>query len=412
MSTVSRDEETQKPFASSYFISNRAAQMGSESFKPLPNGEALYFRAPGQPLPKPYNNDPTAYTPDTNTPSTKPPDAFRDALLADLQANGASSGTAQLTIYIHGLGNSAADAVEQYGDFGNALFRGKSLEVPSNVPESRTYQGLVVAFDWPTSGDLLSNLSPATYRQTRQNAVGSTAAFRNLFVMVTDLRTALEKKGISLSVGVICHSEGNFMMMVGAQQVVASPPAGFRKIDQVILLAADINFGAFNVPTQDVNLNQGTGTGAAIAAMANQVSIYYSSYYWDDIGDKALLYSFEAFGDQHNTDFQHRIGRYGPDYRSGQQNNTVGVDCINVADTTHLTRLWYDGEIPLSTIIHTCYRVVPQILQDIAETLRNVPAGKVFDRAPGANSQNYLMTAITDEARRYEYIRVRAEVRS
>jgi esterase/lipase superfamily enzyme len=58
---------------------------------------------------------------------------------------------------------------------------------------------------------------------------------------VNGLVTLMQQSGSTLAVNVVCHSEGNFMMMKGAQALCDA------FLGQVIMLAADINDGAFQV---------------------------------------------------------------------------------------------------------------------------------------------------------------------
>src|SRR5215467_7759265 len=78
---------------------------------------------------------------------------------------------------------------------------------------------------------------PSTTSGTiRGNINGSVQAFGRILEMLDQLRLKL-----GVAVNVICHSEGNYMMMLGMH---AQPVVQQAILNQVLLVAADINNGA------------------------------------------------------------------------------------------------------------------------------------------------------------------------
>lgn len=152
-------------------------------------------------------------------------------------------------------------------------------------------------------------------------------------------------------------------------------------IQQVILLAADINNGAFLPDTVS-----GGGWGNQIADNSLSTSVYSSTH------DPLLKIAKDAFKSQHNPDFPDRLGLEGPTYSSGQMNEKmVAVDCSAVVEEWHLEHLRLEGYVPSLTNLHSSYRYIPQVLWDICQTLNQVSPDSVFDRTPASYPNAYTM---------------------
>src|SRR6267154_117766 len=200
------------PFQNSYIITNRQYPANTwVSIDPLPSGQMWFYMAnsPYDPESSDYNAVPQQ--PDQQpVPSTTPPQAFLTALTTDIQLQ---TGIPQLTILIHGLNELFDDVIGLLSQVGNGL--------PQYAPATSPYEGLVIAFDWPSYGEIESG---ADYASTpyafppqadsgtiRDNINGSASAFLNLLTMVQQLQINIP----NLQVNLVCHSEGNYMAMVG-----------------------------------------------------------------------------------------------------------------------------------------------------------------------------------------------------
>ena len=86
-----------------------------------------------------------------------------------------------------------------------------------------------------------------------------------------------------LKVSILCHSEGNYMMMLGMYQLTCV------KVDQIILFAADINNAALQYPPSGL-----TGQGSYIVPNANRVTTYYSAND-DTLADSIAAYQWLGY---------------------------------------------------------------------------------------------------------------------
>ena len=189
-------------FKNSYVMTNRTHPWNIVfDINPLPGGAMWFYMAPS-----PYDPEPVDYQAVAQSPSMTPPAPFLAALTADLHAQGSSP---QLTVLIHGISTLLSDTIGGLSQVGNGL------------QHYGSYGGLVVAFDWPSYDEIESGLDyasglysfppTATSGSIRGNVNGSTAAFGNLLAMIASLQASLP----GLQVNFICHSEGNYMLMLG-----------------------------------------------------------------------------------------------------------------------------------------------------------------------------------------------------
>jgi esterase/lipase superfamily enzyme len=269
---------TLTPFNNSYIITARGLPSSTYyvNIAPLPNDELWFYIAPGQ-----YNPDASNYSPVIPASQT-PPQPFLDALTADLKV-AIANGCPQLTVIIHGLGTLLTDVVTEMTTLGSGL------------QQYANYFGLVISFDWPSYGELDSMIyyasSPYSFPPTnrfgtvRDNINGTVGAFGNLMTMLRQIRNSLEAQ-----INVICHSEGNYMMMLAMAAEASGQEPCFS---QVLLAAADINNGALQLPGSLAD----TGQGLSIATLSNRVPIYYSK------NDDVLPYSQSLLKDYHNPSY-------------------------------------------------------------------------------------------------------------
>ena len=344
-------------FTNTYLITNRAypSEQYSYYIYPCPETELFFFMAPGQ-----YNSNSNAYTANPNSATAVMPSGFAAALKKDLQV-AAANGCAQLTVYIHGLGNYFSDACNELGTYGTNL-------------QNQGYNGLLIGFDWPSYGEYESWKSYAslpysfpptnTYGTIRDNINGSVKSFVNLLSMLASIC-----KTSKATLNFICHSEGNYMLMLGLHNLDFTPTAF---INQVLSLAADINTGALQV---DSYSPPWSGQLCPTDTFVTGTTVYWSSN--DDV-----LPTSEGWTDYHNPDFPNRLGLHGPasfNLQNGIDDliyNAYGLDCSQVVNRTVMNQ---DG-VPSSITVHSGYFYLTQVLQDMAQTLNGVPPANVANR--------------------------------
>jgi esterase/lipase superfamily enzyme len=353
-------------FSNSYVFTTRATPLATSKsqISPLPGGTYWSYLGGGS-----YQANPAQYQ--TTDAAQTIPSSVVTALLADLGI-AKQAGCAQLTILIHGLGVLFDEAITQLSMVG------------PNLQDYGNYNGLVVAFDWPSFGpddsmayygDMPWQFPPLTGQGTiRSNIAGSAQAFVNFFLQLSSLAQA---NGFALNV--ICHSEGNFMTMVGMNQFTqAGTP-----LQNVLMVAADINDAALQLPSGNL-----TGEGAPIAAATSQVvTVYYST------NDDVLPGSAIALKAHHNPSYPKRLGLTGPSSYTTLSASCAGVDCSQV--------VWDQNQPALSTYwpqgvkSHDAYFYIPQVLADWGQTLAGTPpqdVGNRVDVPPGAN--HFTMTYV------------------
>ena len=355
---------TSQGFANSYVLTTRsqpAATTKSQIF-PLPNGALWWYTAPHQ-----YDAEVSAYAPVGLQPSASPPPAFLAMLESDLQI-AITNGFPQLTVVIHGLANLFGDSIAELAALGGGL------------QQYAQYYGLVISFDWPSYDEiesfLPSNYAPLPYRfppsttsgTIRGNINGSVQAFGTLIAMLQSLQLKL-----GITVNIVCHSEGNYMMMLGMH---VQPDAQLPILSQVLLAAANINNGAL-LPAS--NSPPYTGQGAPIAALSNQVTVYYSSR------DDVLPWSKDFLKIFHNPSYQQRLGLEGPSSYAKLLPRAWGIDCSAVISEAVIKQI---PQVPPGTSAHSAYFHIPQVLEDWAQTLSGTAPANVVNRAPVAGKSN------------------------
>ncbi|HKS29431.1 MAG TPA: alpha/beta hydrolase [Pyrinomonadaceae bacterium] len=369
--------------SNSYMITNRKDVNGTSSSdtQPLPDGQLWFYLSTTGP------NDTNAadysLTKDAGgEPSVSPPADFLADLQADLNAT-VTNNTAQLVIFIHGLADSFAQGVYDTGTIGAGLAQAGS-------------GALVIGFSWPSYGLFDSVLD---YKGVRRNINNSLESFSSLLAMVQTLSAGLAS-GVSLNVGLICHSEGNYMLMQGMSYLSSNPLSPWQNINNVLMLAADINDAALQVPS-----GQYVGTGAAISQLSAQVTIYYSN------SDPELAFSAVTYKAYHNPDYPGRLGMEGPDSfdEGALETNAYGVDCSRVVSPAHILWLKVKKIIPWNVLEHSSYLYIPQILADLTQTMNGTAPGDVVNRKSldAPDGQSYEMEV--DDTSSVEF---QAEVRA
>ncbi|MFL6336901.1 MAG: alpha/beta hydrolase [Pyrinomonadaceae bacterium] len=353
--------------SNSYMITNRQDVTGTspDNTLPLPSGELWFYLSTDGP----HDTNVADYqlTADAKgQASVSPPADFLAALQADLDAT-ITNNSAQLVIFIHGLANSFASGINDTGTLGAGLAQAD-------------FGGLVIGFSWPSYGLFDSVVD---YEGVRQNINDSLENFASLLSLVQTLRAGLAG-GVALNVSLVCHSEGNYMLMQGLNYLSGHPLSTWQNINHVLMLAADINDAALQVPGE-----QNVGTGAAIAGLSDQVTIYYSNT------DPELALSTVTFIDYHNPDYPGRLGLEGPYSfeENALETNTYGVDCDWVVNPANLLWLKAKGLVPWEVLEHSSYIYIPQVLTDMTQTLNGTAPCDVVNRTSlGApDNQSYEM---------------------
>lgn len=339
-------------FAYSYMVTNRANPFSTTRATIVPaTGSALeYFTATG-----PYvaANVTTAYTKVTK-------EVFVERLKADL-AHATSGGATRLGLYVHGLGNTFSDALEETADYGCRL------------ATDGTYPGLVIGFSWPsyglidstlyygTEGPPIPPLTPQRSGSIRDNVLGSRESFAALLTLLQDDVIAGANPAVELSL--MTHSEGNYMLMAGMAAVTNAPD-----VSHCLMLAADISA---------VSLQSGE-QGENIAKICGDVTVYFSG------ADEELSSSNYEFFQYHRQDYPTRLGIVGPYEHFPAPNelpgNVIGLDC---------SRVTVYPAVDSIIDVHSSYRQVPVILTDQTQTMLGEAHTK-RSAWPGS-SQSYVL---------------------
>lgn len=353
---------------SSFMISNRTTSWGF--IVPLGGGELNWLLSTVQ------VNDPNPDNYQQQGPSSAtPPASYRQAIVSALTAQASP----QLTIFVHGLGNLLPDAIWGTSSLG------------ANLAKFAGYPGLVIGFDWPSYNErdsavwYASNGNPYsfppsnTWGTIRDNINGSTQAFQNLVSFVTGLRSDVT----GLTISIVCHSEGNYMALLGLLKNQT------QYFDHVLLLAADVNNAVLQAPDSSDPL---VGQANGIVQAGKDVTVYFT------LNDDVLPLSIYTYGyHYHNPEFGSRMGSTGPSYNAGQQSaNVYSVDCSGVINLQNFRYLQNQGVIPIQSdgsdlSMHTSYLFIPQILQDFAALFTGTAPNNIANRQAAANQGAYTM---------------------
>jgi esterase/lipase superfamily enzyme len=335
-------------FTNSYNITNRSDPFtlwvdDTSVVVPLPGSQLSFYWSQGTN----YDSDDDDYDPTDQT-------TFTNALATDLQQTADSSGSANLVIYVHGLGNTYSDAIAGAANLGLAL-------------QAAGYGGLVIGFSWPSYSEFVA-LFPSYYATSRppqntsgtirDNINGSVGSFQTMLKLLQSIQ--VNNKPIKISI--ISHSEGNLMVMWG----MANNPPITPTLNHSILLAADISAAML----------QGGQPGSMITENFNDVSVYFSGT------DPDLCYSDYEFFAFHDQTYPTRLGLIGPfAYPAAVSvpTNVTGLDCSQV--TVNLGS---------QTNVHSSYMSLPSVLSDMTSVLTGaVPVGRAL--YPGSSNPWYYL---------------------
>ena len=248
---------------------------------------------------------------------------FDAGAAADLSAPGRN-----LLVFIHGFDNSFENAITRAA-FNQQWF------LQSGIPAAST---TVIAFSWPSLGNLLSFPVPwEDYLHDQTMAGQSGAHLMNFFSALRPIVTAARASGSRIIL--LAHSMGNWALQAGVESWFAHGNHAAPLFDEAILAAADERFDGFGFP-----LN---GRLSGLHLLTKRTSIYFSR------NDSVLQLSMTV-----NLGAQ-RLGQAGPQHLSDPAVFPPAqyrmVDCVGFAD--------YDVNFASS---HQYYRRSPGVRMDIA----------------------------------------------
>lgn len=314
--------------ASNYIISNRGRDLfGNPDDSVAPNGTLTFTKAP-------FGRNNTSFS-----------DISRPECMADLKAalrNAAVDGITSLCVVIHGFDTTWATIQQQ----APLWFY--------NLVEIGGYDGVVLAFDWP-SGDWFGDYWGAKDRaaQTANESLPRLNSF------LLDVVTELASEGIFVATNLLCHSMGNFLLWNGASVF------GYDSISQTLLVAAELSSNTFGTDPVDEYT-----PGGDIVNASQKITVYFST------NDDVLPWAQDV--DPWHTE----LGLEGPDYSAVPYGNMTGVDCSALANASNAAAYGAPS-------IHTSYFYIPALIQEMAMTLM----GQSFNfRSPvSGEAQGYAL---------------------
>jgi esterase/lipase superfamily enzyme len=317
-----------------------------------------------------------------------------DALLADLKRTVPDGGDeACLTIFIHGLGQTFDQALARAARFGQNLYG------------LGGYRGLVIGFSWPSYDAVVSAAeghyatSRTRFRSSgsvRDNLYGSAASFVSLAKLIGLLRERLGPR-TRLRVTIVTHSEGNFLLLVGADAILKAleegrsqdppPPwvSRWRNFDDALMVAADVSAMVFQP------LDGQPARAQAITKIFDRVTAYYST------ADILLASSNFLYNEFHDPQYPTRLGQIGPyGYPSFTATpNVIGVDCTRV--TVH-RRDRHVHDIPdLLRVfdVHESYQSLPEVLLDQTRVMTGQSTDDLRIQYPHTSHPAYVLKRST-----------------
>jgi esterase/lipase superfamily enzyme len=239
-----------------YFATNRAANGPREDYKSY--GSSIV--SPTDPTAITYG---TAFVNDANltADTVGAITAIQDISMGQFSAQAVadlSDPGRNLLIFIHGFDNS----------FENALTRAAFNQqwfLKSGVPAANM---TVIAFSWPSLGELLSFPIPWEDYLTDQTSAGQSGAhIMSFFSRLEPILTKVRASG-RLSF-LLAHSMGNWALSAGVESWFMHGNGAARLFDQAFLAAADERYDSFSFPPP--------GRLSDLKQLANHISILFST---------------------------------------------------------------------------------------------------------------------------------------
>jgi esterase/lipase superfamily enzyme len=253
--------------------------------------------------------------------------------LAAVRSEITSSG--QVMIFIHGYANPWTGVVgpKSSKEDGDITLVEMVQHFKDQDFTSTPYDGPIILFDWPSEG--LYGHAKKVATETANKSFGS------LRGIIKDLR-----KVPDISINVVCHSMGNFLMQQGARFL------DLQSIDECLINAAAIADDSFSS-----DIGKTPTPAIAILHVCKRVTIYYSKH------DNALPVG-------HVFDKWEELGMVGPYRKQPLFPNLYGVDCSQVVKK--------DSQ-PMP---HTAYYYIQQVLEDFIAVLAGKSQKDLPNRKP------------------------------
>jgi esterase/lipase superfamily enzyme len=241
-----------------------------------------------------------------------------------------ANGGRNLLVFLHGFANSFENAITR------AAFNREWLAA-SGVAAADT---AVIAFSWPSSGQVLAPPFPASsYRRDQTSAGQSGLHIMTFFANLLPILAAARARGRRSFL--LAHSMGNWALQAAVESWFAHGNGDALMFDEALLAAADEVHNSFDFAP--------FGRLSALDRLARRISVYYSH------ADMVLNLS-------HLLNGSRRLGQDGPDDRSNVTRFPPAtyrmVDCTDFRD--------YDIDFQAS---HQYYRRSPGVRVDIANTM-------------------------------------------
>jgi len=193
--------------------------------------------------------------------------------------NDLADGGRNILVFIHGFANSFEDAITR------AAFN-REWFADCGVPDADT---AVVAFSWPSRGQVITPPFPTLAYRSDQKAAGNSGM--HLMRFFANLLPILEKaRSNGRRTFLLAHSMGNLALQGAVDAWFANGNGDALLFDEAILAAPDIVDSAFMAPAALTSLSR----------LARRISILYSN------GDKVLDILSE------NLNGTKRLGQDGP----------------------------------------------------------------------------------------------------
>lgn len=217
---------------------------------------------------------------------------------------------------------------------------------------------LPILYTWPSSGKAIG------YLEDRDDARASYPSVSNMVNILYDVTNNLDR--CISNVCVIAHSMGNYVFREALTALAGSArsPAG-TFIDQFLMIGADLGNTSL----------EPHGKGFGITRFSNRVSVYFSP------ADSTLRKSNRKNG-------RPRLGRTLSGKYCETPDNVLFCDCKEWANDEKLSELF---KHPPS--VHSCYRSVPQILQDMFLTLYGIDRAMITGREEVVMNKHYRLIA-------------------
>jgi esterase/lipase superfamily enzyme len=269
---------------------------------------------------------------------------------AKWMSNQGIDGKPTLLIYTHGYNNDWNDAREEYAQL--------RRNCQTYIGPDFEHYCLPILYSWPSAGKTLA------YLEDRDDGRASSIAVKNMVHILYEATRNLSE--CISNVSVVAHSMGNYVFREALTSLAGSPqsPAG-TFVDQFVSFGADIG---------NTSLEPG-GKGYGIPRFCNRVSAYFSP------ADSIL-------GKSKRKNGRPRLGRTLSSNYPQTPDSVVFIDSRYWANEDKLEEL-FGNKAPS---VHSCFRSVPALLEDMFEVLKGVDRDIITRRKRIVLNKHYVMT--------------------